>query len=96
MAAKPSKKSVPFPSREQILEYVNTSEQRVGKREIARAFRLDAEQKLSLKRILKELEAEGAIERGRGRQYHEPGTLPSVAQCAVTVRPRALKATDTF
>jgi ribonuclease R len=84
MAAKTSKKSVPFPSREQILEYVNASEQRVGKREIARAFRLDAEQKMSLKRILKELEAEGAIERGRGRHYHEPGSLPSVAVVEIT------------
>lgn len=84
MAAKNSKKSVPFPSREQILEYVNASEQRVGKREIARAFRLDSEQKLSLKRVLKALEAEGAIERGRGRHYHEPGSLPSVAVVEVT------------
>ena len=46
MAAKTTKKSAPFPSREQILEYVNSSPQRVGKREIARAFQLDAEQKL--------------------------------------------------
>ncbi|MGF1639773.1 MAG: ribonuclease R [Rhodospirillales bacterium] len=84
MSAKPSKPPSPFPSREQIVEYVNSSPQRIGKREIARAFRLDAEQKLSLKRVLKELEAEGAIERGRRRRYHEPGTLPSVAVVEIT------------
>ena len=34
MTAKP----VPFPTREQILEFIRDSEARVGKREIARAF----------------------------------------------------------
>ncbi|QLH40585.1 MAG: ribonuclease R [Defluviicoccus sp.] len=76
---KPSKKVVPFPSREQILEFIRDSETRVGKREIARAFHLDSDQKQKLRRILKELEAAGEIDRGRGRRFHEPGRLPSVA-----------------
>jgi len=80
----PKKGQAPFPSREQILEYIRDSDTRVGKREIARAFRLDAEQKLDLRRVLKELEAAGEIDRGRGRRFHEPGRLPSVAVIEIT------------
>ena len=80
----PSKKVVPFPSREQILEFIRDSETRVGKREIARAFHLDSDQKQELRRVLKELEAAGEIDRGRGRRFHEPGRLPSVAVIEIT------------
>ncbi len=72
-------KSAPFPSRQQIVEFIRGSKTRVGKREIARAFRLDAEQKIELRQVLKELESSGEIDRGRGRRYREPGVLPSVA-----------------
>ena len=42
MAAKRSPKSQGLPSREQILDFVNTAEGKVGKREIARAFGLSS------------------------------------------------------
>lgn len=68
----------PFPSKEAILEFIRESPDRVGKREIARAFDLKGDQRQDLKRVLKELEDEGAIDRGRGRRFAEPGTLPEV------------------
>jgi ribonuclease R len=74
----------PFPSREQIAEFIRSSQERTGKREIARAFRLDAEQKIALKQVLKELESDGVITRGRGRRFRPPGTLPPVAVLRIT------------
>ena len=84
MATNTRSKSAPFPSREQIVEFIRGSEARVGKREIARAFRLDAEQKIELRRVLKELEASGDIGRDRGRRYQDASALPSVAVIEIT------------
>ncbi|MFQ5765263.1 MAG: ribonuclease R [Rhodospirillales bacterium] len=74
----------PFPSREEILRFIEESPRRVGKREIARAFKLDSHQKMELKKVLRALEAEGALERGRGGRVAPRGTLPAVAVVEVT------------
>ncbi|WP_244532292.1 ribonuclease R [Methylocapsa palsarum] len=50
---------------------------KIGKREIARAFDIKGAGRIELKRILKELEADGAIERRR-TTLHKPGVLPGV------------------
>ncbi len=71
--------SAPFPTRDQILEYIKGSSGRVGKRELARAFRLDTAQKPELLRVLRELEDAGALGRSQGRRYRQGGSLPSVA-----------------
>lgn len=84
MAVKSKPTPPAFPSREQLVEFIKGSESRVGKREIARAFRLDADQKIELRRVLKDLETAGEIDRRRGRRYQEPGVLPSVAVIEVT------------
>ncbi|MCK4939431.1 MAG: ribonuclease R, partial [Rhodospirillaceae bacterium] len=68
----------PFPTREEILKYIEETPGRIGKRELARAFQLDAGQKILLKKELKKLGDEGLIERGHGRRFKQPGTLPSV------------------
>jgi ribonuclease R len=78
------KSPAPFPTREQILEFIHGQEAKVGKREIARAFHLDADQKVELRRVLKDLEGEGAIERGRTRRFGRPGALPSVGVIEIT------------
>ena len=69
----------PFPTRDEVIAFIRTAGPSVGKREIARAFHLDAEQKIELRALLKDLEREGLLARGRGRRYGEPGQLPSVA-----------------
>ena len=58
--SKPAKKS-PFPSREEILQYIRSNPKRVGKRDIARAFKLDSRQKMTLKKALREMELDGAL-----------------------------------
>ncbi|MDH3335723.1 MAG: ribonuclease R, partial [Rhodospirillaceae bacterium] len=69
----------PFPTREQILKYIQETPGRVGKRELARAFQLDAGQKILLKKELKSMAEDGLIERAHGKRYGQPGTLPSVS-----------------
>ncbi len=76
--------SAPFPSRDEILEFLRDNDGRAGKREIARAFRLNAEQKTMLKEVLRELADEGVVHKGRGRQFAEPGRLPPTAVVVVT------------
>ena len=89
MATSPKSKSAPFPSREQIVEFIRGSETRVGKREIARAFRLNAEQKVELRRVLKELESVGDIGRDRGRRFQDR------ALCRVWPSSKSLASTPT-
>ncbi len=74
----------PFPSKQQIIDFVRESPGRVGKREIARAFHLNVEQKKQLKRVLKEMKDEGSLSRGRGQNLDDPTSLPNVTIIEVT------------
>ncbi len=49
-----------------------------GKREIARDLGLKGSARITLKRILRELEEDGAIARGHGKSYLKAGALPPV------------------
>jgi len=73
----------PFPSVEQIVEFIKDSPGRVGKREIARAFRLDAEQKLKLKKVLKKLKEDGQLQANR-QNFANPAHLPNVTVLEVS------------
>ncbi|MFL2770020.1 MAG: ribonuclease R [Rhodospirillaceae bacterium] len=68
----------PLPSKDEILNYINGSPNQVGKREIARAFKISAEDRPAFKLILKELEVAGSIEPKRHRRFSEPTRLPEV------------------
>lgn len=74
----------PFPSRDEIVEFLRGSDGPVGKRELARAFHLNADQKVLLKQVLRELESEGVLHKGRDRQLVEPGRLPPTAMVVIT------------
>jgi ribonuclease R len=78
------KKPAHLPSKEEILEFIRESPAEIGKREIARAFRITGSDRIPLKALLKEMAAEGLIDRGRGRRLREPGSLPNVAVVEVT------------
>jgi ribonuclease R len=69
-------KHVPLPTREQLLEFIRESPGRVGKREIARAFHIAAENRNLLREMIKDLEKSGAIDRGHGKRFAHPGALP--------------------
>jgi len=81
-SAKPPKQA-PFPTRDQVLAYIRDNPEHVGKREIARAFGLDAEQRPMLRALLKELENDGTVQRGHKRRFAPPGTLPEVTVLTV-------------
>ncbi|MEL6239567.1 MAG: ribonuclease R, partial [Pseudomonadota bacterium] len=66
-----------MPSREQVLEFIQTSEASAGKREIARAFGLKGQEKIALKRLLRDMAEEGLID-GRKTAYHRMGGVPKV------------------
>jgi len=66
-----------LPTREQILDFIQTSEEPAGKREIARAFGLQGQEKISLKRLLKDMADEGLID-GNRSAFHRLGGVPKV------------------
>jgi ribonuclease R len=67
-----------LPSREQILEFITTSDEPAGKREIARAFALHGADKIALKALLKDMADEGLIDSAPGRAFHKMGGIPKV------------------
>ncbi len=76
-----------LPSREDILAFIASATEKVGKREIAAAFGIKGADRIGLKRILKEIEEDGAIERGRGG-LTEAGRLPAVVLADIRSRDR--------
>ncbi|WP_211371421.1 ribonuclease R [Altericroceibacterium indicum] len=80
MAIKPTKdiRNAPgLPSREQILEFIQTTDKPAGKREIAKAFGLKGQEKINLKKLLKDMAEEGLID-GKRTAYHRMGGVPKV------------------
>ena len=67
-----------LPTREQILDFIQTSDVPAGKREIARAFALTAQDKIALKALLKDMADEGLIDSAPGRAFHKMGGVPKV------------------
>src|SRR5215208_4443005 len=72
------KRSAGLPSRKQILDFIASSDQAAGKREIARAFGLSGQDKIDLKRLLNDMADEGLIDHSRGRAFHQSGGVPKV------------------
>ncbi len=84
-----------LPSREEIVAFIarerdamgDRTPVKIGKREIARAFQLTGADKIALKHLLKELEAEGSVER-RGKTLSKPGRLPPTVIAEIFTRDR--------
>ncbi len=68
----------PFPTKEQIAAFIRESPTPVGKREIARAFQITGSARIALKEVMKDLQADGTVERGRGRRMAPRDGLPEV------------------
>ncbi|MEO6388551.1 MAG: VacB/RNase II family 3'-5' exoribonuclease [Croceibacterium sp.] len=66
-----------LPTREQVIEFIQTSDTPAGKREIARAFGLKGQEKIALKRLLKDMADEGLID-GQKSAFHRMGGVPKV------------------
>ena len=67
-----------LPTPEAILAFIRGAPAAVGKREIAKAFGLHAQDKIALKALLKDMQDTGALEAGPGRTLHKGGGLPKV------------------
>ncbi|WP_051630793.1 ribonuclease R [Afifella pfennigii] len=78
-AKKQKQKKAPpaLPSRQDILEFVQGSDAKVGKREIARAFGITGAERIGLKRMLRQMADEGLIASPH-KAIRPAGTLPPV------------------
>lgn len=72
-----------FPSKEQILEWIAENPRTTSKRDIARAFGIKGQARIELKRILRELRAEGHLTKTRNT-LREPDKLQNVEVLQVT------------
>lgn len=74
-----TKKPAGLPTREEILKFINESPTPVSKRDIARAFHIHDDDRIALKRLLREFKDDGTIEKQHGRKVSAPDSLPDMA-----------------
>ncbi len=67
-----------IPTKAEILEWISAHPSQTSKRDIAKAFGIKGSDRIDLKRVLKELEAEGHLEKRR-KTYRDPDRLPPVS-----------------
>ncbi|CUK19416.1 Ribonuclease R [Ruegeria denitrificans] len=67
-----------IPTKQEVLDWISANPTLTSKRDIAKAFGIKGADRIDLKRILKELEAEGHLEK-RNRSYRDPDRLPPVS-----------------
>ncbi|MEP3442647.1 MAG: ribonuclease R [Sulfitobacter sp.] len=72
-----------IPTKKEILEWIEQNPTLTAKRDIAKAFGIKGAARIDLKRLLKELEAEGHLEK-RKKSYADPERLPPVSVLLVT------------
>ncbi|MCH9019887.1 MAG: ribonuclease R, partial [Proteobacteria bacterium] len=80
----PVSKRTSLPTREALLAFIEESPGDVARREIARAFKVRGGDRARLKQMIKELEDDSLIARGRRRRLAASGRLPPVAVVEVT------------
>lgn len=67
-----------IPSKPEVLQWITENPTQAAKRDIAKAFGIKGAARIDLKRLLKELEAEGKLSK-RKSSYRDADTLPPVA-----------------
>lgn len=70
-------------SKPEILDWIAANPTLTAKRDIAKAFGIKGAARIDLKRVLKELEDEGHLEK-RKRSYQDPDRLPPVSVLQIT------------
>lgn len=74
-----------LPSKKEILEFLETTSAKAGKREIARAFGIKGADRIALKSLLREMTEDGLLA-GSRRKLTRPGLLPSVTVLEIYTR----------
>lgn len=72
-----------MPTKEEILEWISDNPTLTSKRDIAKAFGIKGAARIDLKRLLRELEAEGHLQK-RSKTYRDPDKLPPVSVLQVS------------
>jgi ribonuclease R len=72
-----------MPSKDEILQWISENPTLTSKRDIAKAFGIKGAARIDLKRMLKELESEGHLEK-RKKTYRDPEKLPPVSVLQVS------------
>ena len=67
-----------IPTKQEILTWISDNPTLTNKRDIARAFGIKGAARIDLKRILRELEGEGHLQK-RHKTYRDPDKLPPVS-----------------
>ena len=67
-----------MPTRAQVLAFIQSSPDKVGKREIAQAFGIKGGDKIALKKLLAEMSEEGTLA-GNRKDLHRPGSIPPMS-----------------
>ena len=75
-----------LPTRDAILKFIAESEGKVAKRDIAKAFNIKGADRIPLKRLLREMAAEGLLDGSRKGGLRGQGDLPNVSVIEVTGR----------
>jgi ribonuclease R len=76
-----------LPSKQEILDYLETASVKAGKREIARAFGVKGGDRVALKELLRNMADDGLIA-GSRRKLAKPGALPPVTVIEIVSRDR--------
>ena len=72
-----------IPTKPEVIDWIEQNPSLTAKRDIAKAFGIKGAARIDLKRILKELEMEGHLEK-RKRSYQDPDRLPPVSVLQIT------------
>ncbi|GAA6208894.1 ribonuclease R [Cognatishimia sp. WU-CL00825] len=72
-----------MPTKDEVLEWISDNPTLTSKRDIAKAFGIKGAARIDLKRLLRELEAEGHLAK-RSRSYRDPDRLPPVSVLQMT------------
>ncbi|WP_299651189.1 ribonuclease R [uncultured Tateyamaria sp.] len=72
-----------IPTKTEILDWISANPTLTAKRDIAKAFGIKGAARIDLKRLLKELESEGHLEK-RKKTYQDPDRLPPVSVLQVS------------
>ncbi|MBV7408276.1 ribonuclease R [Maritimibacter sp. DP1N21-5] len=72
-----------IPTKDEILAWISDNPTQTSKRDIAKAFGIKGAERIDLKRILRELEADGQLQK-RTKTYRDPDKLPPVAMLEVS------------
>jgi ribonuclease R len=73
-----------LPSRTELKTYLETSGQKLGVRELARAFNVGPDDKKALRGLLRSLQTDGVLHRAGPKQFRDANALPENAVVEVT------------